>query len=84
MKLHYFEGCPGAFFNSLHKTSSHLFSIYKDSLHFLTKCLSFISSQHLKPQLSFETEKQPPVEPEIAAHRTEEIQACLAPSGSLD
>lgn len=46
-----------SFFHSLNKISSYLFSIYIDSPHSLTKCLSFNSSQHLKAQLSFESEK---------------------------
>lgn len=44
-------------FHSPNKISSYLFSIYIDSLHSLTKRLSFNSSQHLKAQLSFESEK---------------------------
>lgn len=82
MKWHCFKGCPGAFFNSLNKTSSHLFSIYKDPLHFFTKCLSFNSSQHLKAQLSFDKEKNSLLwNPKCLLRGQRRILACLAPSG---
>lgn len=78
MKLHYFEGCPGAFFILSIKISSYLFSIYKDSLYSLTKCLSFNSSQQPEsPAVFWNRGKQHPVESEMVAHWTQENPGLL-------